>query len=354
MATLGYRAEIDAGQRFIEEIEPDETIALLFHGDADGCCSGAIMYRTLLGLGDDLVFPVFMAKNENLYSVSLADRVLAREPSRLIVMDMGSRTRAIVPGLTTLVIDHHRPEGIPPVDVFVSSFGVEPPAPASLLTYQICKDFVQVGGLEWLAAMGVVGDLGFQADLEVVRNARGLYTMKAIKEAVALVNAPRRAPAHDIPAAFGALIHADNPLDITEGAVPEIDALRKYREEVNAEFARVVWTEPKFSGQWALVKFSSPALVHPMVAATWRRRLPESIVLAANYGYTEGNVHFSVRSAKGVNLIDELRKIRPAEPGAEFAHGHPQATGGILPLREFQDFLKSLGFPSDVAESEPG
>jgi len=32
MAALGYRAEIDAGQRFLESIEPDENIVLLFHG----------------------------------------------------------------------------------------------------------------------------------------------------------------------------------------------------------------------------------------------------------------------------------------------------------------------------------
>ena len=42
MVITGYSAEIDAGQRFLEGIEPDENIVLLFHGDADGCCADEI------------------------------------------------------------------------------------------------------------------------------------------------------------------------------------------------------------------------------------------------------------------------------------------------------------------------
>ena len=352
MVTLGYRAEIDAGRRFLESIEPDENVVLLFHGDADGCCAAAVMYRALRHMGDHLVFPAFMEKGGTVYSESLAKRVLARQPSRLIVMDAGSRTRALVPGVTTMVIDHHKPEGVPPVDVFITSYGIEPPAPASLLTYQVCKDLVQLDGLEWLAAVGTAADLGADADFEVLRNARDRYGVKPMKETAALVNSARRSASHDVPAAFGALVRADSPLDIVEGAVPEAAALMGYRQEVNSEFRGVMRTAPKFSGRWALFQFSSPALVHPLAAIAWTRRLKNNIVLAANYGYVEGNVHFSVRSAQDVDLTEELRKAHPAED-AEYAHGHPEATGGILPLPQFKDFLKSLGFPPDVADVGP-
>lgn len=353
MAVLGYRAEIDAGRRFLEGIEPDDTVVLLFHGDADGLCAGAIMLRALRFMGAEMTFPAFMEKGESVYSETLAKRVLAREPSRIIVMDTGSRPLPIVPGVTSMVIDHHRPEGVPPVDVFVTSHGVEPETSASLLTYELCRDMVHVGGLDWLAAVGAAGDLGVDADVEVLKAARELYGVSAVRETTALVNAARRAPAHDIAAAFEALAAASSPLDIIEGAVPQTALLRQYREQVNAEFRRVLKTAPRISGRWALLSFSSPALVHSMVASAWTRRLADSIVIAANHGYTEGNVHFSARSAKEIDLIAELRGAREIRPDAEFGHGHRRATGGILPLSDYQEFLKTIGFPDDVATRTP-
>lgn len=353
MAVLGYRAEIDAGRRFLEDIEPDDTIVLLFHGDADGLCAGQIMFRTLQFMGAEMTFPAFMEKGESVYSQSLANRVLARSPTRLIVMDTGSRPLPIVPGVTSMVIDHHRPEGVPPVDLFLTSFGVEPEATAALLTHEICKDMVHVGGLDWLAAIGVAGDLGVGANIEVLKAARKLYGVSAIKEATALINAARRAPAHDVATAFDALTTAASPLDIAEGAVSQVALLRQYREQVNSELRRARRTAPVIKEQWALLQFSSPALVHSIAAVSWTRRLADNIVIAANYGYTEGNVHFSLRSAKDINLIDELRRVREVRPDAEFGHGHPRATGGILPIGDFQEFLRALGFPDDVAGRIP-
>lgn len=347
MVTLGYRAEIDSAQAFIEGIEQDEDIVLVFHGDADGCCAGAVMYRTLVHMGREAVFTAFLEKGENLYSDRLAKRVLARDPSRLIVLDMGSRGRPIIEGLSTMVIDHHRPEGIPPVEVFANSHDVDPPAPASLFTYQICRPFVPMDGIEWPAAVGTAADLGVDTDLEILRIARERYGKKVIQETASLINAARRAPDHDVPTAFDALLKANSPLDITEGLIPETSMLRAYREEVNAELRRAMRTAPKFSGRWAILAFSSPALVHPMVAVGWLRRLKNNIVISANYGYTEGNVHFSVRSALDVDLIEELRKIRPVTPESEYGHGHPRATGGILPRWDFEDFLGRVGFQAE-------
>ncbi|MHB1002161.1 MAG: DHH family phosphoesterase [Armatimonadota bacterium] len=347
MAVMGYRAEMDAGRRFLQSITPGENIVLLFHGDADGCCSGAIMYRTLRHMGNQMIFPVFMEKGESLYSDTLANRVLIRDPSRLIVMDMGSRMRPIIPGVTTMVIDHHYTEGVPPVDVFITSYGIDPPAPASLLTYEICKDLAQLGGLEWIAAVGASADLGADADFEVLRNARSLYGEKNIKETVALINAARRSPSHDIKSAFSALTESDSPLDIVEGTVAASSALAGYREEVNAEFKQAVRTAPKINGQWALIPFCNEALIHPLVAVAWTRRLKNNIVIAANYGYTRGNVHFSVRTALDVNLIDALKSAHSPEQDCEFAHGHPQATGGIMTCAQFANFLNSLGFPPE-------
>ncbi|MDI6827764.1 MAG: hypothetical protein QME62_04690 [Armatimonadota bacterium] len=353
MASLGYHAEIDAGKRFLERIEPHNTTILFFHGDADGCCSAAIMYRTLRYLGCHLTFPVFLEKGETIYSDTLAKRALAREPTHLIVMDTGSQNRAILPGITTMVIDHRKPLGVPPVDVYITSFGVCPPEPSALLTYNICQEITPLNGLDWLAAIGTAGDMGADANLEVLNNARETFGIKVIKETVALIDAARRAPSHDIAPAFEILVNADSPLDIVEGVFPETVILRQYRETVMAELRRVTKTLPKYNGKWILLQFSSSALVHPLVATDWSNRFSENIIIAANYGYTEGNVHFSIRTKMNVNLSEEIMGIKPPEEEEEYISDYRKASGGVLPVLDFIEFLKILNFPSEVAEFIP-
>ena len=65
--------------------------------------------------------------------------------------------------------------------------------------------------------------------------------------------------------------------------------------------------------------------------------------MAANEGFLPGRVNFAVRSATGVNLIDWLKGLRfkPSRE-AEYANGHPRATGGSLPIVEFDALVEVL------------
>jgi single-stranded-DNA-specific exonuclease len=67
-------------------------------------------------------------------------------------------------------------------------------------------------------------------------------------------------------------------------------------------------------------------------------------VIAANTGYRPGWVHFSVRSATGVNLIDFLRDRAPASADADYGGGHEQASGGALRVASWNEFVAGLGF----------
>ena len=51
-------------------------------------------------------------------------------------------------------------------------------------------------------------------------------------------------------------------------------------------------------GDVALIRLHSPCQVHPLVARTWRDRLPRSIVIAANTGYLPGRVNFAATHAR--------------------------------------------------------
>jgi single-stranded-DNA-specific exonuclease len=98
---------------------------------------------------------------------------------------------------------------------------------------------------------------------------------------------------------------------------------------------------PRVGDRAALIRFSSPYQLHPLVAAQWARRLAPRVVIAANDDYLPGRVNFAVRGGTG-DLRALLRGALPDATG-EFAHGHDRATGGSLTPDEFGRLLAALG-----------
>jgi hypothetical protein len=264
-------------------------------------------------------------------------------PEALVVLDMGSRADPILPGVPTLLVDHHQSTEYPEGAMVLSSYGHEPIAPTSLLTYALVSPLVIPGPLEWLAVLGTVADLGTAAALPSLKDALRRAGRKAVTEAVALLNAARRSSHFAASLALEVLMRAGSAADINEGRVPGVDALRDCRLEVQREVTRCAKTPPRFSGNVALLLFSSGAQIHPLVAVRWAQRLPDHIVIAANAGYLPGRVNFALRSREKRDLIAFLRGLGLPFEG-EFARGHAQATGGSLSGREFLQFTEALGF----------
>ena len=183
------------------------------------------------------------------------------------------------------------------------------------------------------------------------------FSKSKINEAVALLNAPRRTAAFDVKTAWDALAAAKSPADICKEP-----KLHRAKQEVNSEVERCTHTAPQFSedGRVAVFQISSEAQVHPVIATRWAGHLKSSkleIVLVANRGYIPGLVNFSCRIAKNardkqpaVNVIEVLREIAHRSTqgdlreklGDSFARGHKEASGGIVPVDAFEEFLSCL------------
>ncbi len=189
-----------------------------------------------------------------------------------------------------------------------------------------------------MGAVGDVGDAGFALPECADGAAGGRKT--AIRRLVSLVNAPRRLPAGPVRLALALLIEHDDPRDALRD--PRAAKLVEAKDEYRAEFERVVRTPPRtIGGRVALLRFSSFAQVHPLVAVAWARRLAPRVVLAANDGYLgTGTVNFAVRGGSG-NLRSLLRNALPEARG-EFARGHDRATGGSLTTEQFELLLDRL------------
>ena len=317
-------------------------VMVLGHFDADGLSATAILVRALRDAGWD-ASPRITGKGESPWEEPLATELAAARPGGLIVTDLGTRAEPVLSGTPTIVIDHHLPTGVAPGATVVSGNGLEPEPTSALLAWWCAGALGDQADLLWLAALGLVGDMADRfPELEA---AEARWGKTAIKDAVSLVNAPRRTAAADASPALALLMRGDGPKVVTKQDSAERDALVAAKAEVREAVEAARRVPPRVVGDVALIRFHAAQQIHPLIAQQWRGRLKDKIVLAANTGYNPGWVHFAARSATGRNLVDFLAAHRPPGADSRYGNGHAQATGGALRPADWNAFVAELGFP---------
>ncbi len=329
-------------------------VAVLCHNDADGLSAGAVLARGLEAHGFEAV-PRLVGRGGSAWDEAVADGIGRIDPALVVVTDLGVRAEPVAPGRPTILIDHHVPQGMPREAVVVSGYGEEPTPSSSLLAYRCLEALGDMRRLLWIAALGMIGDYGEKASFPELAQAREGATAKTLREATSLINAPRRSASGDAAPALDLLMRAGSPEEIVSGEHPETALLQAARDEVKRELDAARRLPPRFAGPVALIVMHSPCQIHPLVAQSWTGRLRKQIVIAANTGFREGYVHFAARTAGGQNLVRFLREQAP--PGADpkaYGQGHEGASGGALPLADWELFLQGLGFPPEGRASRAG
>jgi single-stranded DNA-specific DHH superfamily exonuclease len=329
---------------FVTALPRDGRIVIFHDFDADGVTAGVVLQLALERLGFSAVQRLVPVRDRDAWSDANRALIAEARPDALFVLDLGSRDAPIADGVRTCLIDHHRPDGVPPGALLITAYTWDPIPNTSLIVYDLCAALVDVTDIDWIAAIGVLSDLGERAPFPLLAAVKKRYTMSDLKEATALVNAARRASQSSPETAARALLAHRSPRELVRSESADVQALRVAREEVQAAMAEAKKAAPKFAGNVALVRVRSRCQVHPVIAQIWRTRLPKYIVIVANDGYMPDRVHFSARSAANVNLLDFLRAIDLGEGEGSYGHGHDQATGGSLPLERWNLLLAKLGF----------
>jgi single-stranded-DNA-specific exonuclease len=340
----------EAFRAALDGFDPDLPALILGHFDADGLSAVAILKRALdrAGRGADIRL---VGKGENPWSATLRSEIAERRPGGLIVADLGVREGVIADSVPTVIVDHHVPTGTPGDAVVISGNGLEPEPTSALLAYWCAQSLGDADHLLWLAGLGLIGDMAEGAGFPEMSEAQRRYGKTALRGAVSLINAPRRAAAADAGPALALLLKGDGPKDVTSGKYPETAALLAAKEEVKGELDIAKRVGPKVRDEVALIRFHSPCQIHPLVAQQWRGRLKDKIVLAANTGYRDGWIHFAARTATGRNLIDFLAERRPPGADENYGSGHAQASGGALRPADWNHFVRELGFPEEQVPS---
>ena len=327
---------IDHAQQILQQV--NGPVAVVYHADADGIASAAIVCTALERRGTQ-VTPLTPVKGQNVYDSAFRDEVAGRKPGATVVVDTGSRARADIAPRPCIVIDHHPTAEPPAVDCFVHDAS----APASsTLAYAVAEGLADVEDRRWLVAVGLVGDLGEKARTHAVtREASARYGARNLQELVALINASGRAAAPSPDVALAALCSAVDPRHILQRDSLEGNLLRAMRAEVSAAIARARRVAPHMRGRWAIIEIDEPCRIHGVIASAWTCRLSPRIVLVANRGYSPSRVHLSVRSHANVDLRAALRSLIP-DAGADYAAGHARATGAIIDRSTYDRLLAAI------------
>ena len=337
----------DVARGFLEATDRGAHVVVFCHFDADGLAAGALFGRALPRIGFTNVRVVSSGRAESAFQDVARERLATIAPDALIVTDLGVHRAGVLAGVPTLFVDHHRPEGEPEGAAIISGYSWDPIPASAWLAYELLEPLADIDDLAWIAAVGTMSDLGDNAPWPRLSAIKKRFTQKWLKEAVASVNAARRASSFDVATALNLLMIADHPRALVEDIEHGADRLQEYRREVYAELQKGRRAAPVFSKTHplALVRVDSPCQIHPLIAQQWRTRLPQYAVIAANSGYQPGRVAFSTRTARtDLKLPEIYRTVDLGEHNESFGHGHDQASGGNLPADVFEQLLTELGF----------
>lgn len=335
---------------FLSPITPISKLVAMHDSDADGVTAGVLWQRGLERMGFSNLQRLIPDRERNAWLPNNRSIAIAARPDFFFVLDLGAQPVRVVEDVPHCFIDHHHPEGSPPLDTNISSYSWNPIPNTSLLMWELLQPLVDIAELDWIAVIGAVSDLGDKAPFALIETAKKKYTAKYLKEATALVNAARRASTYQPEIAAQALLQHADPKELVLSNTDNVRQLKLAREEVKAAMNEAKKAAPVFSSTHpvALIRMNTPCQVHPLMAQIWRGRLPKYIVFAANEGYMPGRVNFSARAGSQYNIIDFLRQIKLSPGEGNFGYGHDQASGGSLPVLRWNELLEKLGFESAV------
>lgn len=216
-----------AAERFIYETtargskaSDTSVTGILYCGDAD-CIAAAVIATKALGrLGYRQIAAVPLGRGldptsketiEKLVRLDLSGLVVVSEPEKL------EKLGEVLPGVPVLAA------------------GKQENLPAGIAAYDALKGIVEIGDLEWVAAIGAISETGPGAGFSAVRSALERYGRRDMVSAVVLLNAGYRHHDYKVELAFDVLFGASNPLDITGFRVDGAKELELLRVEVQDE-----------------------------------------------------------------------------------------------------------------------
>ena len=324
--------------RAFMEGSKSERNLVLYHKDVDGLCSALLFSRVLESFGASAKF--VPASNEEM------KLGLMKGFDRIVVLDidisyLGKELKRLKKDF--LLIDHHPPRA----DlnsrriIYVNPRLTKPKTyqPTSYITYKLFSGLVDLRDVEWLAAIGTIGDYGFEDCLDLLKKwtkAKSVLKSKLWLYARMICGLSLKfgfEKAFEILRVINSLEEFKRNEKVRKAY---LDFLRKY-EKLEKKF----WNNAEFFDETNLI-FSNIGRENRILSSLFSTELsaktPKKVVII----FRKVNGKYAVNArCRGLN-VDLGRIMHESAKGLNGGGGHQQAAGATILERNKEIFKKRV------------
>lgn len=319
---------------FLTNIDESDKVMLIFHDDLDGISSGILMSDYLDNLGVKYKKMIF-SYGKTIEKV----KEEVKDCNKIIFMDLAPvAVIRIFPALENkkiISIDHH-PEDLKLSDS-VLNYRSQEYTPASRMVFEL------IGGKEWLAVCGVLGDVGDKYEInsdfinDFINKSR--FSLEDFKNKF-------------VYKLMSFLVYFDDKYEEAFNilkkikTLEEIKKIEKYSNPVKKEvkkFEKLFWEKKKKIGEITYFYFEPGFDIKTMLINKISSESFNGILIFISP--TKENMNVSARNqSREYNVADILKKLISGFEKAG-AGGHFSASGGYFEkkdLKKFEDNLRKL------------
>ncbi|MFH1586228.1 MAG: DHHA1 domain-containing protein [Candidatus Diapherotrites archaeon] len=340
-------------RRFCAAISREDRIAVVFHGDADGLASGVIAAKTvqlLRGKKPEMIFS--QGNSEVELTEDSIKKMRKGKINKIILVDLAvdqnpATIRKAEKFAELLIIDHHKIyknlNSERTIMIKAQHVSSREPSkyPAAKLTYDLFSNCGNLSDLEWVTAVGIIGDFGLKHWRKFIvcagrRSKLSLKKMTELKELISAVEAVDGAKMNSLAQEFYKNI--ETPKRILSSK------FKKYKKNYDTELKRLMKgfnaAEKYPEKQLVYYPFKSKYYIKSALVNKISQKFPKkTIILVQDRGNT--NLHISARRQDFKVKVNEL--LENSLKGLNgTGGGHIPAAGGRVSRRDLGKFKEKL------------
>lgn len=346
-------------EEFLKNIKKEDKVAIIHHTDPDGVCSGVLAAKLVEKIrGKKVDLRHNQDRSTHGFTDETAKLLKQKKINKVITTDISSEEnyenwKKIEEFAEILIIDHHPTiySETQKTTIIKPQLFQEEIIPvkycASKLVYDIASRIIDFSGNDWIAGIGIIGDIGTDVWKEFLEKTFNKYKFKKNKDWFETILGEGAKTISSVECyddkityqTFEILYNAKKPEDLINSE------LKKYREIINKEIK--YWIE----------NLEKKAEIHPEIETIYYEIQPKhdvksaiSTILGLKYPdktiftitKNKQTTNISARRGDFTKKTNEILKKTTENIPNSMSGGHPVASGAKIPTKYYSQFKKKL------------
>ena len=348
---------------FVSGISAGDKVAVLHHTDADGLCSGVIAAKALERIIGKRI-GLRMTQNYGEFAVThdTVKKLMRAGINKVVTADLSvdenpKRIREIEKFAEILILDHHKiyadlnSKKTAFIKAQFISGEIEPGNyPASKLCYDLFSMFADLGDIDWICAVGILGDYSYNEWKNFVDAVNKKYGLRIGKNAYNsdlntigdYINAIESVDVKKLGEVFEILYNARNPKEVLQNKW-----MKKQNETIEKEVKRWYDASAEKSESYArqnmiFYPIRPKINVKSILINKMSREIYPSKTLIVAFDSGKESISFSARNQSGKIAVNDLLEESIKGFRGASAGGHKKAAAGRVMRADFDKWKKKL------------